>query len=108
MMIRNRVRLLVLFDRELVEFLMAEAPRPYRMKLPAALRWVEVDLPEILDYKEGVLADAQPTCALERVRLDLSNADARRGLFERLGGSAERAAVLTEGLLIYLMRDEAA
>jgi len=82
--------------------------RPYRMKLPAALRWVEVDLPEILDYKEGVLADAQPTCALERVRLDLSNADARRGLFERLGGSAERAAVLTEGLLIYLMRDEAA
>src|SRR5881392_979944 len=26
--------------------------RPYRMELPAALRWVEVDLPEILDYKE--------------------------------------------------------
>src|SRR5215471_17122089 len=26
--------------------------RPYRLQLPAALRWVEVDLPEILDYKE--------------------------------------------------------
>ena len=26
--------------------------RPYRMELQASLRWVEVDLPEILDYKE--------------------------------------------------------
>jgi len=29
--------------------------RPYRMKLPPSLRWIEVDLPEILDYKEGRL-----------------------------------------------------
>src|SRR5256885_2136475 len=58
--------------------------RPYRMKLPPSLRWVEVDLPEILDYKAQVLADAAPVCALERVPLDLSNADARRTLFDRL------------------------
>jgi len=82
--------------------------RPYRMELPPTLRWVEVDLREILDYKESVLGDAKPACALERVRLDLSNVDARRGLFDRLGGGAERAAVLAEGLLIYLMRDEVA
>src|SRR5471030_1487348 len=25
--------------------------RPYRMNLPASLKWVEVDLPGILDYK---------------------------------------------------------
>src|SRR5256885_2373605 len=43
--------------------------RPYRMELPRALRWVEVDLPEILDYKEEILGDAKPACALERVRL---------------------------------------
>jgi methyltransferase (TIGR00027 family) len=77
--------------------------RPYRMDLPASLRWVEVDLPDILDYKEEVLAEATPTCALERVRLDLSNADARRGLFNRIGRSARRVLVLSEGLLIYLM-----
>ena len=59
--------------------------RPYRMELPASLRWVEVDLPEILDYKEQVLGDAAPRCTLERVRLDLSNPDARRGLFNRVG-----------------------
>ena len=57
--------------------------RPYRLELPPSLRWVEVDLPEILDYKEQVLGDATPRCALERVRLDLSNPDARRGLFNR-------------------------
>ena len=26
--------------------------RPYRMDLPPSLRWIEVDLPDILDYKE--------------------------------------------------------
>lgn len=80
--------------------------RPYRMALPPSLRWIEVDLPEILDYKAEVLASATPRCALERVPLDLSNADARRGLFDRLGRTATRALVLSEGLLIYLMADE--
>jgi methyltransferase (TIGR00027 family) len=82
--------------------------RPYRMALPATLRWVEVDLPEMLDYKEAILADATPVCSLERVRLDLSNEDARRGLFARLGQSAPRVAVIAEGLLVYLMPHEVA
>jgi methyltransferase (TIGR00027 family) len=81
--------------------------RPYRMDLPASLRWVEVDLPDILDYKEEVLGDARPACAVERVRLDLSNHDARRGLFARIGRSASNVLVATEGLLLYLMPDEA-
>ena len=34
---------------------------PYRMELPASLRWVEVDLPEILDYKAAILGDAKPS-----------------------------------------------
>jgi methyltransferase (TIGR00027 family) len=80
--------------------------RPYRMDLPASLRWVEVDLPDILDYKEEILADANPVCTLERVRLDLANTDARRGLFDRLGRSAKQALVLSEGLVIYLMPQE--
>lgn len=82
--------------------------RPYRMELPASLRWVEVDLPEILDYKEAILGDARPACAVERVRLDLSNSDARRGLFARLGRSAANVLVISEGLVIYLMPAEVA
>jgi methyltransferase (TIGR00027 family) len=76
--------------------------RPYRMQLPPKLRWVEVDLPEILDYKESVLRDEQPACALERIRLDLSDHSKRQELFARFGHSARRALIITEGLMIYL------
>jgi methyltransferase (TIGR00027 family) len=79
--------------------------RPYRMALPPSLRWVEVDLPDILDYKEEILGGATPVCQLERVRLDLSNEDGRRGLFADLGRRATRVAVISEGLIVYLMAD---
>ncbi len=80
--------------------------RPYRMMLPASLAWVEVDLPGILDYKEEILGKEQPRCALERVRLDLAEADERRKLFAHLGRRAKRAVIITEGLLIYLTGEE--
>ena len=80
--------------------------RPYRMEMPPTLRWVEVDLPDILDYKEEILGDAKPVCEVERVRLDLANPDARRGLFDRLGRSAQNVLVISEGLIIYLMPAE--
>ena len=80
--------------------------RPYRMPLPSSLRWIEVDLPGILDYKEGILRDEKPRCALERVRLDLSDVAARRKVFADAGRSAKNALVITEGLLVYFSREE--
>lgn len=82
--------------------------RPYRMELPPSLQWVEVDLPEIVSYKEEVLGEEKPVCALERVRLDLSDVDARRELFARLGARVRKAMIVTEGLLIYLAEAEVA
>jgi methyltransferase (TIGR00027 family) len=82
--------------------------RPYRMKLPASLQWIEVDLPGILAYKEEILAGEKPTCALERVRLDLADVNARRKLFTSLHQRASKVLVLTEGLLIYLSPEEVA
>jgi O-methyltransferase involved in polyketide biosynthesis len=76
------------------------------MVWPPTLRWVEVDLPNILDYKEEILGDARPVCEVDRVRLDLANPDARRGLFDRLGRSAQNVIVISEGLLVYLMPAE--
>jgi methyltransferase (TIGR00027 family) len=76
--------------------------RPYRMELPSNLRWIEIDLPEILDYKEQILREEKPTCQLERIRLDLANESERRELFARLGARTQRALVITEGLLVYL------
>ncbi len=80
--------------------------RPYRMELPLSLQWIEVDFPAMIDYKEQVLAGEKPRCTLERVRLDLSDVNARRALFQRLGSNARKVLVLTEGLLVYLTRDE--
>ncbi|MGH9685398.1 MAG: class I SAM-dependent methyltransferase [Candidatus Acidiferrales bacterium] len=80
--------------------------RPYRMALPATLKWVEVDLPGILEYKEEVLHEEKPTCELERVRLDLSDVGARRALFARLAPQGKKTLVVTEGLLIYFSESE--
>jgi methyltransferase (TIGR00027 family) len=82
--------------------------RPYRMALPASLRWIEVDLPAMLDYKQEILASEKPVCSLERVRLDLSDLAARRSLFEQLGRGTAKALIISEGLLIYLEPREAA
>ena len=76
--------------------------RPWRLELPATLRWVDVDLPDILRYKLETLRDAKPKCRYEAVETDLTNDGARRSLFARLGAEANRVLVVTEGLLIYL------
>jgi methyltransferase (TIGR00027 family) len=80
--------------------------RPYRLTLPASLKWVEVDLPEITDYKEEILKDEQPRCALERVRLNLADTAARRTLFTRLAVGARQVLVISEGLIVYLTAEE--
>jgi methyltransferase (TIGR00027 family) len=80
--------------------------RPYRLDLPESLQWIEVDLPEITDYKEQILASEKPRCSLQRVRLDLANVEARRELFRQLGSRARNALIMTEGLLVYLSREQ--
>jgi methyltransferase (TIGR00027 family) len=80
--------------------------RPYRLDLPASLQWVEVDLPDLIAYKEGVLRGERPACRLERIPLDLSDVAARRRLFSDLAHRATRITVATEGLLVYLSADE--
>jgi len=82
--------------------------RPYRMDLPPSLQWIEVDLPEIFAHKEEVLGNEKPVCSLERIKLDLSDAGSRRQLFSTLGGRAQRALVIAEGLIVYLTEDEVA
>jgi methyltransferase (TIGR00027 family) len=82
--------------------------RPYRMNLPKGLTWIEVDLPGILAYKSEILRDASPACRLERIECDLSDAGARRSLFEALGKRTKNALVITEGLIIYLEAEQVA
>jgi len=79
--------------------------RPYRLALPPELHWVEVDVPEMIDHKEAILASETPRCRLERVRLDLSSLEERRRFFDRVDALGEPAFVITEGLLIYLAEE---
>jgi methyltransferase (TIGR00027 family) len=81
--------------------------RPYRLDLPPSLKWIDVDLPPMIDYKRGVLAREKPRCEMEYVGLDLSDRAARRALFARVGASGKRVLVATEGLLVYLTREQA-
>ena len=80
--------------------------RPYRMALPASLRWIEVDLPGILSYKAEILRDEKPQCSLQRVPLDLSDQPARRRVLRELSEGARSGLVLSEGLIVYLTAED--
>jgi methyltransferase (TIGR00027 family) len=82
--------------------------RPYRLEVPATLEWIDVDLPAMITYKNKILQDEKPKCQLRSISLDLADRAARLDLFKQLGGEAERALILTEGLLIYLTADDVA
>lgn len=81
--------------------------RPWRMhELPPSLRWVDVDLPEILDYKLETLASEKTVCRYDAVRVDLTDGPKRRALFAQIGSEAACVLVVTEGLLIYLTEEQ--
>lgn len=82
--------------------------RPYRMDVPPSLLWIEVDLPGIIDEKERVLCDERPRCAVERVRLDLADVAARSRFLDGLGARGRRIVFVSEGLIIYLTREQVA
>lgn len=76
--------------------------RPYRMELPASLRWIEVDYPQVIELKESRLASDHPRCRLERVKLDLADLPARKKLLDEIAATSKRAFILTEGVTPYL------
>jgi methyltransferase (TIGR00027 family) len=76
--------------------------RPYRLALPDSLRWIEADLPALIDEKEQVLANAKPRCQLRRIKVDLTETEARVAALQDAVGSSTHALVITEGLLVYL------
>ena len=80
--------------------------RPYRLELPASLRWVEADLPALVDEKDRALADAKPRCQLSRIKVDLADGGARGALLRDVVGSSHETLVIAEGLLLYLEQSQ--
>jgi methyltransferase (TIGR00027 family) len=82
--------------------------RPYRMDLPASLRWVELDFPNIVELKNSKLVEHQPVCKLERVGIDLLDRSSRNKILARYGAASKKTLVITEGVLTYFSIPDAA
>jgi methyltransferase (TIGR00027 family) len=76
--------------------------RPYRLSLPPALRWIEVDFPSIVELKNTKLVNHHPICQLERFGMDLLDRPSRQELFARVGTESKRVLIITEGVISYL------
>lgn len=80
--------------------------RPYRMNLPAELRWIEVDFPKLVDLKNAKLAEHKPVCRLERIGMDLLDRPSRNEIFARFGAASKNVLVITEGFISYFSNYE--
>lgn len=81
--------------------------RAFRLDWPSGLRLFELDMPEVLAFKEPVLAEHEPQCERMLVPADL-RADWPPHLLQAGFSPTTPTAWLTEGLLIYLTATEAA
>jgi methyltransferase (TIGR00027 family) len=83
--------------------------RAFRLPWPAGVRLFELDLPELLTYKENVLSSQQavPQCDRTLVPVDLRD-DWPPALIAAGLQPNEPTAWLIEGLLVYLTAEDAA
>ena len=75
--------------------------RAFRLHLPPALRWLDVDLPAVTAYRRECLGTAVAACRHVHVDADLRLADERRRVICDAGSDGP-LLVITEGLLVYL------
>jgi methyltransferase (TIGR00027 family) len=76
--------------------------RPYRMNLPAALVWVEADLPEVVSYKDQKLKLEVPNCYVRRIALDVNNHANLADFLAAAVPGRNNILILTEGFISYL------
>lgn len=80
--------------------------RAYRLQLPKTLKWIDVDLPGMINYKNEILKNEKPTCEYRSIAIDLADRKARLELFQQLNSACKKAFIVTEGLIIYLTREQ--
>jgi methyltransferase (TIGR00027 family) len=81
--------------------------RAFRLTWPHEVRLFEIELPDVLAFKEPVLAGRETRCERRTVAADL-RADWPMDLIKAGFDPDTRTAWLAEGLLIYLSADDAA
>ena len=76
--------------------------RPWRLPMPSAVQWVDVDLRAILEHKREILRGEPLKCEYRAVPADLADANAYDAIFRQIDLERRCVLVITEGLLIYL------
>ncbi|GLW74063.1 S-adenosyl-L-methionine-dependent methyltransferase [Kitasatospora phosalacinea] len=103
-------RLLALGPRQVVLLAAGLDTRAHRLAWPSGTRLFEIDLPAVLDFKQGVLDEQVAEAACERTALpaDLADPDWTDRLLAAGFDPARPTDWLAEGLLVYLDADQAA
>jgi methyltransferase (TIGR00027 family) len=76
--------------------------RAFRMAFPDGIHWIDVDLPEMVDYRQECLKEMSPQCHHRTLQVDLADERARRNILEDVRDSGGPAMVVSEGVLAYL------
>ena len=83
--------------------------RPYRMNFPNDCKIFELDLPDVIEYRNKILKDLGAKCSCELITLgsDITNGDIwMKQLKERGFNDEKKSLFLLEGLLMYLKNEE--
>lgn len=96
---------MMLIEREGIEMVLNLGAgldaRPYRLPLPSELRWIEADLPGMIEFKSAALREESPRCQLDRHGVDLSDEAARIAFLGQIP-SDRPTLVISEGVVPYL------
>ena len=80
--------------------------RPWRLDLPPATHWIDVDLPGMLEHKRQGMAGETPRCRYTARAADLRQPGALRAVLDEVTVGARSVLAITEGLIIYLEPNE--
>lgn len=76
--------------------------RAFRLKLPAELRWFDVDLPAMVAHRQACLKGVRPRCDHSHITADVTDSMAFGQVISASGKDKGPMLVLSEGLLVYL------
>ena len=80
--------------------------RPWRLELPPATHWIDVDLPGMLEHKRQGMAGETPRCRYTARAADLRQPGALKAVLDEVTVGARSVLAITEGLIIYLEPNE--
>ncbi len=80
--------------------------RAFRLALPHALCWFDVDLPDMVAHRRRCLAGETAACIHTHIAADLNDASAREEVLLLARASGGPLLVVTEGLLVYLQPEQ--